>query len=63
MRCNINSESLLAALLQVGSRLLVAGCDVGHVEYKLEQMCLACLTRSFIHMRANKIDNEAMAQM
>ena len=41
MRCNINSESLLASLLQVGSRLLVAGCDVGHVEYKLEQMCLA----------------------
>ncbi len=36
-----SSEAILAALLQLGCRLLVAGCDVGYVEYKTEQMCIA----------------------
>lgn len=37
----MNSQDILAALLQVGCRLLVAGCDVGYVEYTMEQMCFA----------------------
>ena len=36
-----SSEAILAALLQLRCRLLVAGCDVGYVEYKTEQMCIA----------------------
>lgn len=38
---NESSESILATLLQLGCRLLVSGCDVGHVEYRIEQMCNA----------------------
>lgn len=36
-----NSEAVLAIVLKLGCRLHVAGCDVGHVEYKIEQMCIA----------------------
>ena len=35
------SETILGILLKLGCRLLVAGCDIGHVEYKMEQMCYA----------------------
>ncbi len=35
------SEEILATLLQLGCRLLTSGCDVGHVEYRMEQMCYA----------------------